>query len=425
MYISIANTCNYQITQIILTKKKEPMDHFSATSFRHAFPAINTSTLFFDSAATSLKPLAMIEASNDYYRLSGSSVYRGQSPESLKLTRDYELGRVRAAKLINAPSANNIIWTRGTTESINLIAQSYFRPLLKNGDEIIVSEIEHHSNLLPWMIVAEQTGAKIIKWPIEQDASLSLETLKSLLNSKTKAIAITQMSNVTGFQPDLAVITSLAHQIGALVIVDGAQGVVHCPVDVSAEDIDFYAFSAHKLYGPTGLGVCYGKTELLNAMAPWHGGGKMLTEVTFDGFTPAPIPQCFEAGTPNIAGVIAFSAVLEWIQSIDLVQAEAYTCSLIELTYRKLSRIPGFIGYSVPNSPLLSFNFEGIHHSDLGVLLTEQHIALRYGQHCAQPLMDALNISGCIRISVMPYNNLQDIDKLIHAVTFSLSILND
>ena len=232
MYISVDNIHNCQITQIILTKKKEPMDHFSATSFRRLFPAITSSTLFFDSAATALKPLAMIEASNDYYRLSGSSVYRGQSPESLKLTRDYEQGRIRAAKFINAASESNIIWTRGTTESINLIAQSYFRPILQAGDEIIVSEIEHHSNLLPWMIVAKQTGAKIIKWPIEQGASLNLETLKSLLTNKTKAIAITQMSNVTGFQPDLSTITHLAHQMGALVIVDGAQGVVHCPVEL-------------------------------------------------------------------------------------------------------------------------------------------------------------------------------------------------
>lgn len=425
MYISVDKAHNLQATQIILTKKKKSMDHFSATPFRQAFPAINSSTLFFDSAATALKPLAMIEASNDYYRLSGSSVYRGQSPESLKLTRDYELGRIRAAKFINAASEKNIIWTRGTTESINLIAQSYFRPILQAGDEIIVSEIEHHSNLLPWMIVAKQTGAKVIKWPMEKDASLNIDKLKPLLTNKTKAIAITQMSNVTGFQPDVAAITHLAHQIGARVIVDGAQGVVHCPIDVSTEDIDFYVFSAHKLYGPTGLGLCYGKTELLEAMAPWHGGGKMLTEVNFESFTPAPIPQCFEAGTPNIAGVIAFSAVLEWVAAIDLAQAEAYTCSLIEYANRKLSHIPGFIRYSVPNSPLLSFNFAGIHHSDLGMLLTEQHIALRYGQHCAQPLMDALNISGCIRISVMPYNNLQDIDKLIKAVTFSLSILND
>lgn len=422
MYICVGNTPKYQI---ILTKKKKTMDHFSATSFRHAFPAINTSTLFFDSAATALKPLAMIEASNDYYRLSGSSVYRGQSPESLKLTRDYELGRIRTARLINAPSENNIIWTRGATESINLIAQSYFRPTLKAGDEIIVSEIEHHSNLLPWMIVAKQTGAKIIKWPLEQNGTLSLEKLKSLLTSKTKVLAMTQMSNVTGYQPNVAAAAHLVHQIGALIVVDGAQGIVHSPLDVIAEDIDFYVFSAHKLYGPTGLGVCFGKTELLEAMAPWHGGGKMLTEVTFEDFTPAPIPQCFEAGTPNIAGVIAFSATLAWLEQFDIVQAEAYTHSLIEYANTKLSRISGFISYSVPNSPLLSFNFEGIHHSDLGVLLTEQHIALRYGQHCAQPLMDALNISGCLRISVMPYNNLQDIDKLINAVTLSLSILND
>lgn len=401
------------------------MDHFNPISFRLEFPAIDSPTLFFDSAATALKPIAMINASNDYYRLSGSSVYRGQSPESLKLTRVYEQGRIRAAKYIQAPSENNIIWTRGTTESINFIAQGYFRSILQPDDEIIVSEIEHHSNLLPWLMLARQTGAKIIKWPIEEDLTLNLDVLKSKLSAKSKVVALTQMSNVTGYQPDIQTVTQLAHQAGALVVVDGAQGVVHQPINVSELDIDFYVFSAHKLYGPTGLGICYGKMALLERMSPWHGGGKMLTHVTFDGYTPAPIPQRFEAGTPNIAGVIAFSATLKWLEEIDLIQAESHTCRLAEYAAKKLSVLPGFIGYSMPHSPLLSFNFEGIHHSDLGVLLTEQNIALRYGQHCTQPLMDALNISGCLRISMMPYNNQQDVDKFIDAVTTSLSILNE
>lgn len=401
------------------------MDHFNAASFRLAFPAIRSTTVFLDSAATALKPVAMISASNNYYSLSGSSVYRGQSSESLKLTRDFEQGRIRAAKFINAPCEKNIIWTRGTTESINLIAQSYFRSVLQPGDEIIVSEIEHHSNLLPWIMLAQQTGAKVIKWPVENDLTLNIDVLKSKLSPKCKVVAITQMSNVTGYQPDLLAITQLVHQVGARIVVDGAQGVVHNPLDVTELNIDFYVFSAHKLYGPTGLGVCYGKMELLEQMPPWHGGGKMLTEVTFEHFTPAPIPQRFEAGTPNIAGVIAFSSVLEWLETIDLSSAEAYTRSLVEHANSKLSPLPGFIAYSAPHSPLLSFNFQGIHHSDLGVLLTEQNIALRYGQHCAQPLMDALKVSGCLRISMMPYNSLQDIDTFIDAVTFSLSLLND
>lgn len=404
---------------------KYAMDHFNAASFRLAFPATGSTTVFLDSAATALKPVAMINSSNNYYSLSGSSVYRGQSPESLKLTRDFELGRIRVAKFIHAPCEKNIIWTRGTTESINLITQSYFRSKLQPGDEIIVSEIEHHSNLLPWIMLAQQTGAKVIKWSVENNLTLNIDELKSKLSAKCKVVAITQMSNVTGYQPDLLAVTQLAHQVGALVVVDGAQGVVHSPLDVTELNIDFYAFSAHKLYGPTGLGVCYGKMELLEQMSPWHGGGKMLTDINFEHFTPAPIPQCFEAGTPNIAGVIAFSAVLEWLENIDLASAEAYTSSLVMHANSKLSLLPGFITYSTPYSPLLSFNFKGIHHSDLGVLLTEQNIALRYGQHCAQPLMDALNISGCLRISMMPYNNLQDVDKFIDATTYSLSILND
>ncbi len=401
------------------------MDHFNATQFRQAFPAIAANITFLDSAATALKPLAMIEASNNYYQLSGSSVHRGQSAESLKITNDYEQGRIRVAKLINAPNEKSIIWTRGTTESINFITQSFFREKLQPDDEIIVSEIEHHSNLLPWLILAKQTGAKIVKWPINDSLILDIDALKSKLNTKSKVVAITQMSNVTGYQPDLSIITQLAHAAGALVVVDGAQGIAHLPIDVSVIDIDFYAFSAHKLYGPTGLGVCYGKPSLLSQMSPWHGGGKMLTDVTFDDFTPAPIPQCFEAGTPNIAGVIAFSAVLEWLNKIDFVQAEIYSCSLIQYAHEQLSQLDNLICYSTPNSPLLSFNFKDIHHSDLGLLLTEQNIALRYGQHCAQPLMDALNIRGCLRISVMPYNNKQDIDQFIKAIKFALSILND
>lgn len=401
------------------------MDLFSAQQFRQQFPAIDSETIFLDSAATALKPLAMSQASDDYYRHSGSSVYRGQSREALRITEHYEQGRKWVAKLISSPSENTVIWTRGTTESINLITQGYFRCYLKPDDEIIVSELEHHSNLLPWMILAKQTGAKIVKWPINPQCTLDISALNSRLNTQTKVVAVTQMSNVTGFQPDLATIAQLAHSVGAKMVVDGAQGVVHAPIDINALDIDFYAFSAHKLYGPTGLGVCYGKPELLAKMPPWHGGGKMLTHVNFDHFIPAAIPHCFEAGTPNIAGVIGFSATLDWLANIDLYQAEQYCCSLIDYAYKQLSQLNGFVCYSQPNSPMLAFNFNNVHHSDLGVLLTEQKIALRYGQHCAQPLMDALGISGCLRISVMPYNNQQDIDKFINAVKFALSILND
>lgn len=401
------------------------MDNFNAPQFRQQFPAIGSDIVFLDSAATALKPLDMINASDNYYRFSGSSVYRGQSPEALKITRLYEQGRVLTAKLIQAPDEKSIIWTRGTTESINLIAQSYFREKLQSGDEIIVSETEHHSNLLPWLMLAQQTGAKVVKWPVAPDLTLDLNALQSLLNAKSKIVAITQMSNVTGYQPNISAITTLAHQFGAKVVVDGAQGVVHHPLNVTATNVDFYAFSAHKLYGPTGLGVCYGKPEHLADMAPWHGGGKMLNHVDFSGFTLAPIPQRFEAGTPNIAGVIAFSAVLEWLSTQNLAQAEAYTCTLIGYAYEQLSQLEGAICYRTQNSPLLSFNFHNIHHSDLGLFLTEQKIALRYGQHCAQPLMDSLNISGCLRISAMPYNNRQDIDKFIDSVKFALSILND
>ncbi len=224
---------------------------------------------------------------------------------------------------------------------------------------------------------------------------------------------------------DLAQVSALAHQYDCRVVVDGAQGIVHSPVDMQQLDIDFYAFSAHKLYGPNGVGVLYAKSELLNAMSPWHGGGKMLTQVSFEGFTPESVPYRFEAGTPNVAGVIGFAATLEWLKTVDIQLAESHAIDLTDYTEQQLSTLPGFISYRATGSTLLAFNIAGIHHHDLATLLAEQNISLRSGQHCAQPLLDALGINGCLRVSFMPYNNYQDADKLVSAVKFALSLLND
>lgn len=401
------------------------MKSFDSEKFRQQFPALQQQTVFLDSAATALKPICMIEATQHYYQNHSATVHRSQHASAQAMTARYEQARSLVAELINAPRPENIIWTKGTSEAINLTAQGYFRPRLNAGDEIIISEQEHHSNLLPWLILAEQTGARIVKWPIGNQNRPDINTLATLLNEKSRLVAISQMSNVTGTTVDLAQVTALAHQYDCLVLVDGAQGIVHTPVDVQRLGIDFYAFSAHKLYGPNGLGVLYGKGELLDAMSPWQGGGKMLTQVSFNGFTPEAVPYRFEAGTPNVAGVIGFAATLEWLKTVDIPLAESHAVTLTDYAEQQLSILAGFISYRDGDASLLAFNIQGIHHNDLATLIAEQNISLRSGQHCAQPLLDALGISGCLRASFMPYNNRQDVDKLVSAVKFALSLLEE
>ncbi|PNM26496.1 cysteine desulfurase CsdA [Yersinia enterocolitica] len=401
------------------------MKAFNPTDFRQEFPAISDEITYLDSAATALKPRAMIEATQQFYQQDSATVHRSQHQSALSLTVRFEETRQQVADFINAPAAENIIWTKGTTEAINLVAQSYARPRLQTGDEIIVSEAEHHANLIPWLMVAEQTGARMVKLPIGLDHLPDLQQLPQLLNDKTRILALGQMSNVTGGSPELAQAIELAHQYNCVVMVDGAQGVVHNPADVQVLDIDFYAFSAHKLYGPTGIGVLYGKSELLDEMPAWHGGGKMLTHASFGGFTSHEVPYRFEAGTPNIAGVIGFSAVLSWLEHIDLTEAETYSQDLATLAENKLAKLPGFRSFRCQQSSLLAFTFDGVHHSDLVTLLAEQGIALRAGQHCAQPLMAALGVSGSLRASFAPYNTANDVDILCNAIAKALELLQD
>ncbi|ELY5871942.1 cysteine desulfurase CsdA [Cronobacter sakazakii] len=401
------------------------MKAFSPAQFRAQFPSLRDAGVYLDSAATALKPQPVIDASQQFYSLSAGNVHRSQFAEAQRLTERYEAARDGVARLINAPDSRDIVWTRGTTESINLIAQCYARPRLKPGDEIIVSEVEHHANLVPWLMVAEQTGAKVVKLPLGADRLPDLSALPTLINERTFLLALGQMSNVTGGCPDLARAIASAHAADAVVVVDGAQGVVHCPPDVQHLDIDFYAFSGHKLYGPTGIGVLYGKTDLLAQMSPWLGGGKMVTEVTFDGFKTQPVPYRFEAGTPNVAGVIGLSAALAWLEDIDLVKAESYSRGLATLAEAELAKRPGFRSFRCQDSSLLAFDFAGVHHSDLVTLLAESGIALRAGQHCAQPLLAALGVSGTLRASFAPYNTQGDVEALIAAIDRALDILVD
>ncbi|MFL6616858.1 MAG: cysteine desulfurase CsdA [Pantoea agglomerans] len=401
------------------------MTAFNPTAFRQQFPALADAGVYLDSAATTLKPQAVIDSTQQFYSLSAGTVHRSQFAAAQALTHRYEQARNQVARWLNAADDREIVWTRGTTEAINLVANSWLRPRLQPGDEIVVSEAEHHANLVPWLMAAQACGARVVKWPLGADRLPDISQLPALLNSRTRLLAVGQMSNVTGGCPALAQAIPLAHAAGAKVMVDGAQGVVHCPPDVQALDIDFYAFSGHKIYGPMGIGALYGKAELLEAMEPWQGGGKMITDVDFSGFTPQPVPWRFEAGTPNVAGVVGLSAALSWLAQYDLPEAERWSQQLATLAEEQLAELPGFRSFRCSNASLLAFEFADLHHSDLVTLLAEQGIALRAGQHCAQPLLAALGVSGTLRASFAPYNNLQDVDALVRAMKSAISLLSE
>ncbi|HED2612655.1 TPA: cysteine desulfurase CsdA [Citrobacter koseri] len=401
------------------------MNAFNPAQFRAQFPALTDAGVYLDSAATALKPQAVIDATHQFYSLSAGNVHRSQFAEAQRLTARYEAARGKVAQWLNAPDDASIVWTRGTTEAINMVAQCYARPRLQPGDEIIVSEAEHHANLVPWLMVAQQTGAKIVKLPLNALFLPDVERLPELITPRSRILALGQMSNVTGGCPDLARAITLAHTAGMVVMVDGAQGAVHFPADVQQLDIDFYAFSAHKLYGPTGIGALYGKPALLEEMSPWLGGGKMIAEVNFEGFTTQAVPWRLEAGTPNVAGVIGLSAALEWLAEVDMAQAESWSRGLATLAEDALAKRPGFRSFRCQDSSLLAFDFTGVHHSDMVTLLAEYGIALRAGQHCAQPLLAALGVTGTLRASFAPYNTKHDVDALVSAVDRALEILVD
>lgn len=400
------------------------MNGFSPAAFRRQFPALAGNNVYLDSAATALKPQTMIDASAEFYRGAGT-VHRSQHQQARKLTALYEETRQQVASLLHADSPQQIIWTRGATESVNLVAHSWLAPRLQPGDEILVSEMEHHANLIPWLMVAAARGARVVKWPVTEQGIPRDDLLPELLNNRTRLLAVSQMSNVTGVMPDLAGIIATAHAAGVKVLVDGAQGIVHQPVDLRALAADFYVFSAHKLYGPTGLGVLFAHRECLDEMTPWTGGGKMIDQVSFDGFTARPAPWGFEAGTPNIAGVCGFSATLDFLQTFDSHAAEEWNRTLASEAETRLAALPGFRSFRRQNAPLLAFTFDGIHPSDLVTLLAEQNIAIRAGQHCAQPLMDAMRVTGTLRASFAPYNNHQDVDALVAAVSAAHDLLSE
>jgi len=396
---------------------------------REQFPALSQTInqqplIYLDSAATTQKPQVVIDAISQYYSKQNANVHRGSHSLTANATSQFEAARDKVAQFIGATSSKEIIWTRGATEALNLIAQTHARSTLQPGDEILVSEMEHHANIVPWQIVAEQTGARVVKVPMTSDCEFDLQAFDHLLNDKTKIVALAQITNVTGSRQPIKAVIEKAHMKNAIVVVDGAQGIVHEPVDVSSLDADFYVFSGHKLYAPAGIGVLYGKLELLEVMPPWHGGGKMVERVSFSGTTFSELPGKFEAGTPNVAGAIALSTAIEWLHQFEQHDVETHIHQLQQKTYQALNQLDDIqvLGYK-PNSSVITFVMDGVHHQDIATLLDQQGIAVRAGHHCAHPLMDALNVKGTVRVSFGIYNNMDDVEKLVAAIEKAVDML--
>jgi cysteine desulfurase/selenocysteine lyase len=381
--------------------------------------------VYFDNAATTQKPKAVMDALTAYYEQDNANIHRGIHTLAERATTAYELTRKKLAAFLNAPSTDQIIFTSGTTAGINLVAQTFGRANVEKGDQIIVSNLEHHSNIVPWQMIAEEKGAEIKVIPVSDEGVLDIEALKGLLNPKVKLVAVNHVSNAIGTINPIAEIIQLSHAVGAKVLIDGAQSVAHLAVDVQALDLDFFVFSAHKLFGPTGVGVLYGKRELLEAMPPYQGGGEMIKEVSFNGTTYNELPYKFEAGTPNIADVIAFGAALDYVQAIPAEALAAQEEALLAYATEKLQSIPGLkiVGTAPEKIAVISFVVDGVHPQDIGVLLDKFGIAIRTGHHCAQPLMQRYDLVGTCRASFSFYNTFEEIDRFVLCLEKTLQML--
>jgi cysteine desulfurase/selenocysteine lyase len=370
---------------------------------------------YLDSAASAQKPQAVIDAIAHTYTHEYANIHRGVHYLSERATAAYQDVRAKVRGLINAESDDEIIFTSGTTDSINLVAQTFGRAMLKPGDEVLITGMEHHSNIVPWQQLRDEKGIILRVVPILDDGSLNMDAFNDLLNDRTKLVAVTQVSNALGSINPIAEISRFAHAAGARLLVDGAQGIPHGSIDVRALDIDFYAFSGHKLYGPTGTGVLYAKAALLDAMPPWKGGGDMILSVTFDKTEYAPAPHKFEAGTPNIAGVIGMGVGIDWFLNLDRDGLEAHERDILDYGTMRLSEQPGLrlIGTAANKTGVLSFVLDYAHPHDIGTILDGEGVAVRTGHHCAQPVMDRFDIAATARASIGAYTTREDIDQLI------------
>ena len=394
----------------------------NVTEIRKDFPILNRTTrngsriIYLDSTATSQKPVQVIEAMNEYYRASNANIHRGVHTLAEEATAMYEGAREKIAKFINAASAREVIYTRNTTESINLVAYTWARANLKAGDLVILTEMEHHSNLVPWHILQAERGVDLEFIPVTEDGLLDLDAYKTLLERTPKLVSFTHMSNVLGTINPADEIIRMAHEVGAIVLVDGAQSVPHLRVDVQALDADFYAFSAHKMCGPTGIGALYGKTALLDAMPPFLGGGDMIKEVKLRSFRPNTLPHKFEAGTPAIAEAVGFGAAVDYLTSIGMDDIAAHEHDITEYALERLEEIPGvkLFGPSADKKGgVASFTLDGVHPHDVAQILDEDGVAVRAGHHCAQPLHEKFGIPATSRASFYLYSTKEEVDMLV------------
>lgn len=407
-------------------------NNFDIEQIRKDFPILDQQVngaplVYFDNAATTQKPQMVIDSLNHYYTRDNANIHRGLHTLAERATTGYELTRTKLKDFLNAPSTDQIIFTSGTTSGINLVAQTYGRANFKTGDVILVSNLEHHSNIVPWQMIAEEKGAEVQVIPVDEAGVLDMKAYVELLaTNRVKFVAVNHVSNAIGTINPIAYIIEQAHRVGAKVLIDGAQSVAHFEIDVQALDIDFLAFSAHKLFGPTGVGVLYGKRELLEAMPPYQGGGEMIKEVSFAGTTYNELPYKFEAGTPNIADVYAFGFALDYLKSLPKNAVWEQEKALLDYATEQLSQIDGLriVGQAPEKIAVVSFVIDGVHPQDIGVLLDKFGVAIRTGHHCAQPLMARYELVGTCRASFAFYNTKSEIDLFVKALKRTITMLS-
>lgn len=410
----------------------ETKERFDVEKIRGEFPILGEKVygkplIYLDSGATAQKPQQVLERIDWLHRHLNANIHRGVHLLSEQATELYEAARQRIADFIGAEAKEEVVFTAGATASLNTVAYAWGDTFVGAGDNIVVSEMEHHSNLVPWQLVAQRRGAELRMLPIDDRGALRTDLLPTLIDERTRVVAVTQASNTLGTRPDLRPVIEAAHAVGAIAVVDGCQGVVHGGVDVRALDCDFYAFSGHKLYGPTGIGVLYGKRELLERMPPFFGGGDMVDRVTFARTTYAPVPLKFEAGTANFIGAIGLGEAIAFLSRFDAAEIEAHETMLRRRVEERLSAIPGLriYGETADKCAIVSFNIEGAHHYDVGMILDKLGIAVRTGHHCAEPVMDHFGITGMCRASLALYNTAAEVDALAAGVERAVRMLRN
>lgn len=403
---------------------------FDVERLRRDFPILHQQVngqplVYLDNAATTQKPDAVIDAISNYYRTINANVHRGAHTLADRATVAFESARETVRAFINAAASEEIIWTRGCTESVNLVANCLGRQSLQPGDEVLVSAMAHHSNIVPWQMAAEAQGARVVPIPVSERGELDLAALDTLINARTRIVALEHVCNALGSVNPIEAVIERAHRAGAVVLVDGAQAVAHWPVDVRQLDVDFYTFSAHKLFGPTGIGILYGKRQWLDAMPPYQGGGEMIETVSFSGTTYNELPYKFEAGTPDIAGAIGLAAAIDYVQGLDRSAAAVHEAALLEHALSRAADFPRvqLIGRAEHKVSVFSFLLEGAHPNDVGTLLDQQGVAVRTGHHCTQPIMEQLGIPGTVRASFSLYNTHAEVERLFAALEKAQDLL--